>query len=399
MPGRVLRALGLSSAAGALDEVTGRRPRRYALFERVRSADEETAGVLLGPLPPPQSILEVPHGHAGSKLFTERVGAREYVLKNSPVLFHTESWIETLLTPREWLPPSILIFVVILVSLVTWGTLTYPSPTLADDRIHSTMYGFISLLIVFRTSQAYARWWEGRTLWGSIVNSTRNLASNAACYMNDDARYTRAIICTITFAYSTKQLLRGRRLDPTEVQGLFTKNEIDRINSVEHIPMLMMDEIRRMMKFELREQLGSSGSHLRTSDNWDMIISADIKALVDALGACERIAKTPMPFGYLAQLRIFILIWLITWPLGLTLEYGWATIPLVSVCAWMMLKIEEIAVQCESPFGMDANDLPLDTICVTIERNLLEILRRAEYLRTHDDLVDVKSFRAYILKP
>jgi len=323
------------------------------------------------------------------------------VLKNSPVLFHTESWIETLLTPQEWLPPSILLFVVILVSLVTWGALTYPSPTFADDRIHSTMYGFISLLIVFRTSQAYARWWEGRTLWGSIVNSTRNLASNAACWMNDDARYTRVIICTITFAYSTKQLLRGRRLDPTEVQGLFTKNEIDRINSVEHIPMLMMDEIRRAMKFELREQRerGSSGSHLRTSDNWDMIISADIKALVDALGACERIAKTPMPFGYLAQLRIFILVWLITWPLGLTLEYGWATIPLVSVCAWMMLKIEEIAVQCEQPFGMEANDLPLDTICVTIERNLLEILRRAEYLRTHDDLVDTKSFKARILKP
>jgi putative membrane protein len=79
---------------------------------------------------------------------------------------------------------------------VTWGTIKYPSPTFADDRVHSTMYGFISLLIVFRTSQAYARWWEARALWGSIVNSTRNLASNAACWMNDEARYTRAIICT-----------------------------------------------------------------------------------------------------------------------------------------------------------------------------------------------------------
>jgi putative membrane protein len=113
-------------------------------------------------------------------------------------------------------------------------------------------------------------------------------------------------------------------------------------------------------------------------------MGADIKALIDAIGACERIYKTPMPFGYLAQLRIFILVWLITWPLGLAQEYGWATIPLVGVCAWMMLKIEEIAVQCEHPFGMDANDLPLDTICVTIERNLLEIMRRQEYLRAAD---------------
>jgi hypothetical protein len=58
---------------------------------------------------------------------------------------------------------------------------------------------------------------------------------------------------TITFAYSTKQLLRARRLDPTEIQGLFTKEEINRINSVEHIPMLMMDEVRRTMKVGARE--------------------------------------------------------------------------------------------------------------------------------------------------
>jgi putative membrane protein len=79
--------------------------------------------------------------------------------------------------------------------MVTYAAITYPEPSFADDRIHGTMVGFISLLIVFRTSQAYARWWEARALWGSIVNSTRNLASNAACWMNDDARYQRVIIC------------------------------------------------------------------------------------------------------------------------------------------------------------------------------------------------------------
>jgi hypothetical protein len=111
-----------------------------------------------------------------------------------------------------------------------------------------------------------------------------------------------------------------------------------------------------------------------------MVLNTDIKALIDAIGGCERIAKTPMPFGYLAQLRIFILLWLISWPFALAPEYHWMTVPLVSVCGFMMLKIEEMAVQIEQPFGTGANDLPLDTICVTIERNLLEILRRAEYL-------------------
>ena len=92
----------------------GRRARKYSTLDLVRTDDTAT-GILLGPLPPPQLMLEVPHGHVGSKLFAERVLAREYVLKNSPVLFHTESWLETLLTPREWLPPSILFFVIIMV--------------------------------------------------------------------------------------------------------------------------------------------------------------------------------------------------------------------------------------------------------------------------------------------
>ena len=78
------------------------------------------------------------------------------------------------------------------------------------------------------------------------------------------------------------------------------------------------------------------------------------------------------------------LLWLVSWPFALTAEYGWATIPLVSIVAFMMLKIEEMAVQIEHPFGTGANDLPIDTICVTIERNLLEILRRAEHSRMRE---------------
>jgi predicted membrane chloride channel (bestrophin family) len=139
----------------------------------------------------------------------------------------------------------------------------------------------------------------------------------------------------------------------------------------------------RPPQLELRDQ-GPRGSQPATSENWDLIVSNDLKALVDALGGCERIAKTPMPFGYLAQLRIFILLWLISWPFALAPEYHWATVPLVSVCGFMMLKIEEMAVQIEHPFGTGANDLPIDTICVTIERNLLEIMRRQEYLRAAD---------------
>jgi hypothetical protein len=201
----------------------------------------EIASALSGPLPPlPIKVaLPVPLKRMASTLYETRQVAREHILKASPVLYHTESWLETLLTPTEYIPPSILLFVAVMVrrsrarrscasfivardaahrraalasslstacracargvsqvTIMTVIALEYPAHTAFDDRMHTTMIGFIALLIVFRTSQAYARWWEGRTLWGAIVNSTRNLASNAACWMNDEARYTRAITCT-----------------------------------------------------------------------------------------------------------------------------------------------------------------------------------------------------------
>mmetsp|Transcript_42006 Transcript_42006/g.103582 ORF Transcript_42006/g.103582 Transcript_42006/m.103582 type:complete len:534 (+) Transcript_42006:92-1693(+) len=335
---------------------------------------------LAGPLPPlPAQSMAPPLRRLGSALLEDRRVAREHILKASPVLHFTESWWQTVASGSEYVPPRIYYFVVVASALTTWLALRYPILTTGDNTVHQTQIGFISLLIVFRTSQAYARWWEGRTLWGSIVNSTRNLASNSAAFIADEMRYTRVIICTIAFAYATKQSLRAKKFDKAEMAGLFSDEEIDLMNQVEHIPMLMVDEIRRTIKTELVITKQAPGG--LPSDNLDIVLAVDIKALVDALGGCERIAKTPMPFGYLAQLRIFILLWLVSWPLALAKNYEWASIAMVAFVAFIMLKIEEMAVQIEHPFGMGANDLPIDTICVTIERNLLEVLRRAEHLR------------------
>mmetsp|Transcript_7096 Transcript_7096/g.20581 ORF Transcript_7096/g.20581 Transcript_7096/m.20581 type:complete len:225 (+) Transcript_7096:786-1460(+) len=202
--------------------------------------------------------------------------------------------------------------------------------------------------------------------------------------MHDPSRYQRVVLCTIGFAYAVKQNLRGLKLNKDEMEGLFEDEELDLMNKVEHIPMLMVDEIRRWLKAELIDQ-GPRGSHVATSYNWDLAIGQDIAALVNALGGCERIAKTPMPFGYLSQLRIFMIIWIVTWPFALSADYGWYTIPCVGFVALIMMKVEEMAVNIEHPFGTGANDLPVDTICVTIERNLLEILRRAEHTRRHQE--------------
>merc|ERR1712087_254283 len=82
---------------------------------------------------------------------------------------------------------------------------------------HNTVLTFIALLQAFRTNQAYDRWWEGRKLWGSLVNSTRNLSSNAASWMQDAERRQSVILHTIVFAWACKATLRKTRLQASEM--------------------------------------------------------------------------------------------------------------------------------------------------------------------------------------
>jgi len=99
-----------------------------------------------------------------------------------------------------------------------------------------------------------------------------------------------------------------------------------------------------------------------------------------------------MPFGYLAQQRIFMLLWLVTYPLAIASAYKWWTIPVTAGVSFIMLKVDAIGVEIEHPFGASPHDLPLEHICITIEKNLLEILRRAESreLRLLEDITPAR---------
>ena len=97
----------------------------------------------------------------------------------------------------------------------------------------------------------------------------------------------------------------------------------------------------------------------------------------DDLGACERILKTKMPFGYLIHLRTFLVLWLLTLPFALITKVGWGTIPTACAILYALAGLEMIGVEIENPFGHDYNDLPLDSITDdTIGANLLELLQR-----------------------
>jgi putative membrane protein len=105
-----------------------------------------------------------------------------------------------------------------------------------------------------------------------------------------------------------------------------------------------------------------------------MLMEQLLNQLVDNLGGCERILKTPIPLAYAIHLKQLLLIYCLTLPFQFVSElYGW-TIPMVGLISFALFGIEAIGIEIENPFGGDANDLPLDSICETMKRNIDDLM-------------------------
>jgi putative membrane protein len=103
-------------------------------------------------------------------------------------------------------------------------------------------------------------------------------------------------------------------------------------------------------------------------------LDQNVQLLVDCIGACERIRNTPLPFAYVVHLRRALLLYCLTLPFALLEAFGYGTIAVSTAISYILFGIEEIGVEIEDPFGVDDNDLPLDAICRTIDRNLRALL-------------------------
>lgn len=227
---------------------------------------------------------------------------------------------------------------------------------------HMLVGGAIGLLLVFRTNSSYDRFWEGRKQWGSIVNTTRNLARQSANLLAGAPEIAdRVILWTAAFASATMYRLRGEPLIG-DLEPLLPADGVQRVQGSNHIPLAISREIG-----DLLNQAKQAGV---ISDIQQMSLDSNVGGLLDCLGACERIHSTPMPFAYAVHLRRSILAFCLTIPFVLAKDLGWSTIPAVFLISYVYFGVEEIGVEIEDPFGVDENDLPLEAISSGIERTL-----------------------------
>lgn len=228
----------------------------------------------------------------------------------------------------------------------------------------------LGLLLVLRTNTAYERFWEGRKCWGSIVNNVRNLArliwiSVDEISPEDRIHKISTLRLLLAFAVTTKLHLRGENLY-NELEELIPPARCDQLKNINNPPL----EVAFWIGDYLQQQ------YKQNCLNTYQLIAMQklLNNLVDNLGACERIIKTPMPVAYGIMLKQLLIIYCFLLPFQIVESFNWWTGLAVALVSFILFGIEAIGLEIENPFGRNSHHLPLDTICDTIKRNISDLI-------------------------
>jgi ion channel-forming bestrophin family protein len=239
----------------------------------------------------------------------------------------------------------------------------------------------IGIVVGFRNSSAYARWWEARTLWGTIVNKSRTLARQVLTTMSPEANATAAeqaevvavqrqlVLYQVAYVHALRQQLRG--LDPVAaVTHLLPDEDSAELAREKNLALTL----QRRMSARL-----TAACERGWLDQWEwQAIDDSMADLMDAQGGTERIKHTPMPKQFEFFPRFFVEIYCLMLPVGLVETLGWFT-PLGStLVGFMFLALDKIGSDLEDPFENTIFDVPMTAIATTIEINLRQLLGETE---------------------
>lgn len=263
-----------------------------------------------------------------------------------------------------------LIPMMILIGLYTYGVgyleLEYwklsEENHLSNITMMHSMLGFvISLLLVFRTNTAYDRWWEGRKLWGALVNNSRNFAIKLSVMLKDehDRAYFKKMIPSFA-------IMLAKHLTDEETSKQLYEDKDMELDHHKHRPNQLSKKMFQKVN-DLYDQKKITGDQL-------IVINSEVQSFVEICGACERIKNTPIPYSYSAFIKKFIFFYVMTLPFGYVFSLGYYAVPVVIFIFYVLASLELIAEEIEDPFGFDANDLPIEKISSNIKKHVEELL-------------------------
>lgn len=282
-----------------------------------------------------------------------------------------DTWFKMLFEWRGSVLPQLLPRLLLL--LLFSFLIVYFKPYLIQYNLHVnpaifTLFGIaLAIFLGFRNSVSYDRFWEGRKLWGALLNDTRSLARQSITLINDkdyDTERQNFINLLIAFVYSLKHQLRETNPDE-DLNRLLPKEFVAQLKEVQYKPIIILKALGVWVKNAKSENKIDSITQLAFEEN--------LNKLSDIVGGCERIAGTPIPYTYSVLLHRTVYIYCFLLSFGFVETMGWVTPFVIVFIAYTFVALEAIADELENPFGMQPNDLALDTMSQMIENTLLEL--------------------------
>ncbi|PIF34067.1 putative membrane protein [Flavobacterium sp. 9] len=236
-----------------------------------------------------------------------------------------------------------------------------------------TMVGtIISLLLAFKSNQAYDRWWEARIIWGSIVNESRTLVRQMLTFYKDPdfsveanefkENFTKR---QIAWCYSLGQALRNKdAIKP--IKEFISEEELNFVKNHQNIPNAILLLHARDLRIARKDK--------RLNMYQQVEIDSTLTRLCDAMGKCERIKNTIFPTTYSLYIRMTLYLFILLLPFGLISLLSWFAVPLITMIGGTFFLIERMAIHLQDPFENRPTDTPVTAISNTIEKNLMQML-------------------------
>ncbi|MCG9791968.1 bestrophin family protein [Flavobacterium algicola] len=247
----------------------------------------------------------------------------------------------------------------------------------------------ISLLLAFKSNQAYDRWWEARIIWGSIVNESRTLVRQMITFYKDpdfsvqaDEFKQKFAKRQIAWCYSLGQSLRNEdAIEP--IKKLLSPDELRFVKNHKHIPNALLVLHAKDLRIALKEKQITTYQQVELDNT--------LSRLCDAMGKCERIKNTVFPTTYSIYIHFTLCLFIILLPFGLISLLSWFAIPLITTIATSFFLIEKMAIHLQDPFENKPTDTPVTAIANTIENNLMQMVN--EY-RNEFEISDNNAMKA-----
>jgi putative membrane protein len=234
----------------------------------------------------------------------------------------------------------------------------------------------ISVILSFKLSQSYDRWWEARKIWGSIVNDSRNLILQLQSFIakENTATIKRIAYRQIAWCHSLGQTLR--QLNATaNIDRYLNESDIRSLDQHSNKPLGIL-------------QLNTADlHHLRDSGHLDIFSHVQLNStmvnLTNWMGMAERIKSTVFPVTYRLFLHMIIYVFIVTLSIALRNVAGYFEIPLLLIIASFFFLLESTATHLQDPFSNKPTDTAMTAIATTIEINIKQLLNETDVPQPH----------------